>query len=88
MNVNDLEVCMLNETVHFFYILFHHIDVLSKAEQCLHILQVSPDVFETWFPEVLTPGGPSRARQDYLFKRIRPFAREGFKDEPCPSVEE
>ena len=77
----------------FFYILFHQIDVyikenLDSAEQCLHILKVSPDVFETWFLEVLMSGGPSRARQDYLFKRIQPFAREGFKDELCPSVEE
>ena len=61
---------------------------IDSAERCLHILQVSPDVFETSFPEVLTPGGLSRARQEYLFKRIRPFVREGFKDELCPSVEE
>ena len=61
---------------------------LDSAERCLHILQVSPDVFERSFPEVLTPSGISRARQEYLFKRIRPFVKESFKDELCPSVEE
>ena len=61
---------------------------LDSAERCLHILQVSPDVFERSFQEVLMPSGISRARQEYLFKRIRPFVREGFKDELCPSVEE
>ena len=60
----------------------------DSPEQCLRILQVNADVFEDSFPDVIQAGGISRARQEYLFKKIRPFVREEHKNELCPPLEE
>ena len=60
----------------------------DSPEHCLRILQVNADVFEDSFPDVIQAGGISRARQEYLFKKIRPFVREEHKNELCPPLEE
>lgn len=39
-------------------------------------------------PEILPPGGMTLERQRYLFRMVRPFVRDPFKDTTCPDVEE
>ena len=61
---------------------------IVKPEQCLRIRQIPTEAFMDSFPDVIQAGGISRARQEYLFKRIRPFVREEHKNELCPPLEE
>ena len=37
-------------------------------------------------PKVLSPGGMSRERQQYLYSQVRPFVRPEFQDITCPAL--
>ena len=39
-------------------------------------------------PEILPPGGMTLERQRYLFRMVRPFVRDPFKNTTCSDVEE
>jgi hypothetical protein len=40
------------------------------------------------FPDPIAPAGISRARQDYLFRHVRPYVRPAFQDITCPGITE
>ncbi|KAG8298460.1 hypothetical protein J6590_013634 [Homalodisca vitripennis] len=37
------------------------------------------------FPEVIQPPGLSEARKNYLYKNIKPYCKDEFKDLMCPA---
>ena len=55
----------------------------------VQLLKTTPEqVRAAGLPQVLPPAGLSQERQKYLFKDIRPFVADPYKDELCPPVPE
>ena len=50
--------------------------VLCKEDICVDL------------PSEIRPGGLSRERQIYLYKKIRPHVREQFRNITCPELNE
>ncbi|XP_060577599.1 uncharacterized protein LOC132734769 [Ruditapes philippinarum] len=60
----------------------------TDVEQQVTILKRNATVPEDILPAVLLPGGLSRARQQYLYKNVRPFVRQVYRDVTCPPLRE
>lgn len=60
----------------------------TEAEVPHQLLRRPGTVFDGTLPQVLPPGGLSVERQAYLYKSIRPFVREAYKDTLCPRAHE
>lgn len=42
----------------------------------------------TVMPDIVPPGGISPERQKYLYRMVRPFVRDPYKELTCPNHEE
>nr|XP_034317544.1 uncharacterized protein LOC117686543 [Crassostrea gigas] len=62
----------------------------SEREITLLKSSISPEEITTGsvMPDILPPGGMTSERQRYLFRVVRPFVRDPFKDTTCPEAEE
>uniref|UniRef100_K1R879 Uncharacterized protein n=1 Tax=Magallana gigas TaxID=29159 RepID=K1R879_MAGGI len=62
----------------------------SEREITLLKSSISPEDITTGsvMPDILPPGGMTSERQRYLFRVVRPFVRDPFKDTTCPEAEE
>jgi hypothetical protein len=60
----------------------------TDVEQQVTILKRNATVPEDILPALLLPGGLSRARQQYLYKNVRPFVCQVYRDVTCPLLRE
>lgn len=62
----------------------------SEREITLLKSSISPEDITTGsvMPDILPPGGITSERQRYLFRVVRPFVRDPFKDTTCLEAEE
>ncbi|XP_065941872.1 uncharacterized protein [Magallana gigas] len=62
----------------------------SEREITLLKSSISPEDITTGsvMPDILPTGGITSERQRYLFRVVRPFVRDPFKDTTCPEAEE
>ena len=49
------------------------------------LLKVPPEDVPSTRPAILTPQGLSAERQQELFRHIRPYVRDPYKDVTCPA---
>ena len=58
----------------------------TLMDMILCIVSIPTESGPIGFLDVMTPAGMTRERKEYLFKNIRTFCKEEYKDLLCPEV--
>ena len=61
---------------------------IDGPEQRRRILKKNALLTDTDRPPVLSPAELTRDRQEYLYRSVRPYVRERYKDLTCPRRQE
>ena len=58
-------------------------------ETSVKILKSDPEALaDPVMPDIVPPAGLTEQRENYLFRMVRPFVKDPFKDITCPNPEE
>ena len=58
-------------------------------ETSVKILKSEPEALaDQVMPDILPPAGLTRERESYLYRMIRPYVRDPYKNLTCPDPEE